>query len=88
MAFTFTLSSCFAGPLSEKLGKRPIIIGCNVLISVALWLCGGLKAESSAMTWLGLALNGLFVAGPIILTMPEVMDSIELSLSLKNGSVL
>ena len=93
MAFTFTFGSGLAGPVSEKFGKRMTIAMCSIFVGLALWLAGGLHAESihdgsSVATWIGLALNGFFVAGPIILPMPEVYESMEQKMKKTRGSVL
>jgi len=77
MAFTFTFGSGLVGPIAESAGKRQVMAASNLLVGVAIWLVGGLSSESSVVTWIGLALNGLFVAGPIILPMPEICESVE-----------
>lgn len=86
MAFTFTLGAGLIGDIAEKAGKRLVIIVCSVMIAVALWLVGGLSIESSILTWIGLGLNGLFVAGPIILPIPEIIESVELSIAQKSSA--
>ena len=77
MAATFTIGSGLVGPLSEAFGKRLTIAISSLCTGLALWLAGGLRINSEAVTWVGMALNGFFVAGPIILTMPEVLDSMQ-----------
>ena len=79
-ALTITLGASIVGPLAEKFGTRPIIVCGSALMSLSLWLAGGLESASEVATWIGLALNGLFVSAPFILTMPEVLESVELSI--------
>jgi len=75
MAFTFIFGSGLSGPISEAIGKRATLAASSICVGVALWLAGGLRINSEVVTWVGLGLNGFFVAGPIILTIPEVLDS-------------
>ena len=58
-----------------------------ILIGVALWLAGGLRIDSGACTWTGLALNGFFVGGPLVLPIPEILESMQAVIK-KQGSVL
>ena len=77
MAGTFTIGSGISGELAEKFDKRIIICGAMFFVGAALWLAGGLYMESEALTWTGLGLNGLFVAGIFIPVMPELIQSTE-----------
>ena len=77
MAFAFIPGAGLFGPLAEKSGRRVIIAISNIFIGVALWLTGGLRINSSVVTWIGIGLNGFFIAGPCILTMPEILESME-----------
>ena len=77
MAGTFTVGSAISGILADKFDKRVIICSSLFLASVALWFAGGLYLDSEALTWTGLGLNGLFVAGIIIPVIPEVIGSTE-----------
>ena len=57
------------------------------LTGVALWLTGGLRIDSGACTWTGIGLIGLFVAGPIVLPIPEILASMQGVIKMR-GSVL
>lgn len=80
MACTFTLGSGIVGDITEKLGKDHVVLAFSVMIAISLWLVGGLSSESVVSTWVGLGLCGLFVSGPINLPIPQIMESIELSM--------
>ena len=82
MAFTFTVGSGISGELAQKIDKRLIIGTSTFLTGIALWLAGGLKSMSEAASWVGLGLNGLFVAGVIIPMIPELIHSTEEKMAL------
>ena len=86
MALTFTIGAGLIGELAEKIGKRSVMIICSIMIALSLWFVGGLPGEYSLLTWIGLGLNGLFVAGPIVLPIPEIMESVELSITNQSKS--
>ena len=86
MAFTFTLGSGLAGPISEAVDKRIVICFSIFGSGIALWLSGGLYLESEALTFVGLGLTGLFVAGTIIPMIPEIITSTEIYIE-KNKKV-
>ena len=77
MAGTFTIGAGISGELAEKFDKRIIICGAMFFVGAALWLAGGLYLESEALTWIGLGLNGLFVAGIFIPMIPELINSTD-----------
>ena len=77
MAGTFTIGAGISGELAEKFDKRVIICCAMFFVGAALWLAGGLYLESEALTWIGLGLNGLFVAGIFIPMIPEIITSTE-----------
>ena len=77
MAFTFTLGSGLAGPISEAVDKRYVICLATFGSGIALWLAGGLWIDSEALTFVGLGLQGLFVAGVLIPMIPEIINSTE-----------
>ena len=46
MATMFTIGSCVAGDVAEKLGKQQVVVACSFMVTVALWLAGGLGTDS------------------------------------------
>ena len=77
MACTFTIGSGLSGEISQKVDRRAVIGFAIFFTGIALWLAGGLRSESEATTWVGLGLNGLFVAGIFIPMIPEIIGSTE-----------
>ena len=70
--FTFALMSLLHGPLSDALGRRPVIVGGLAMFTVTSVLC----ALAPSMTWLlvGRALQGVFAGGGMIVGRTVVRD--------------
>ena len=77
MALTYTIGSGISGEIAENFDKRILICVSMYSVGVALWLAGGLYLNSEALTWIGLGLNGLSVAGIFIPMIPELIHSTE-----------
>ena len=77
MAATFTIGSGIAGGIAEKGNKQVIICVSIFMTGISLYLASGLKIESEVLTWLGLGIMGLFVAGVIIPMIPLIICSTE-----------
>ena len=77
MAGAFTIGAGIFGGLAETFNKRIIICVSMFLVGIGIWLSSGLKSESEALTWLGLGINGFFVAGIIIPIIPEIIGCTE-----------
>jgi len=70
--FTFAVMSLLHGPLSDALGRRPVIVGGLAMFTVTSVLC----ALAPSMTWLlvGRALQGVFAGGGMIVGRTVVRD--------------
>ena len=70
--FTFAVMSLLHGPLSDALGRRPVIVGGLTMFTVTSVLC----ALAPSMTWLlvGRALQGVFAGGDMIVGRTVVRD--------------
>ena len=70
--FTFAVMSLLHGPLSDALGRRPVIVGGLEMFTVTSVLC----ALAPSMTWLlvGRALQGVFAGGGMIVGRTVVRD--------------
>jgi len=70
--FTFAVMSLLHGPLSDALGRRPVIVGGLAMFTVTSVLC----ALAPSMAWLlvGRALQGVFAGGGMIVGRTVVRD--------------
>ena len=50
------------------------------MLIASFWLIGGLSSESLTSTWVGLGLLGLSITGPLNLPVPEMIETVELSM--------
>ncbi|MEM6847819.1 MAG: multidrug effflux MFS transporter [Pseudomonadota bacterium] len=68
----FAAGHIFAGPLADRYGRRPIILGGLVIYSVAALVAA--VADSYAMLLAARALQGLGAAGPRVVAVAVVRD--------------
>ena len=80
MADGFTFGSAMIGGITKKFGKQQVVVACSFMLTVSLWLLGGMNSQSLVSTWVGLGMCGLFTSGPKVLPVPEIIESIELSM--------
>ena len=81
MAGHFTFGSAMIGGIAEKFGKQQVVIACSFMPFVSLWLLRGINSQPLVSTWVGLGMSGLFTSGPLVLPVPEIIESIELSMN-------
>jgi len=77
LALTYTIGSGISGELAQRIDIR-IIIGVALMFTgIALYLTSGLKSNNEAVTFVGLGLDGFFVACIFIPIVPEIIYAAE-----------
>ena len=57
------------------------------MLFISLWLLRGINSQPLVSTWVGLGMCGLFTSGPLVLPVPEIIESIELSMNREAGQM-
>jgi DHA1 family bicyclomycin/chloramphenicol resistance-like MFS transporter len=68
----FALAQLLCGPLSDRFGRRPVVLGCLALYVVGAAVCAG--AGSVGMLYLGRAVQGVGACGGMALSRVMVVD--------------
>ena len=77
MAGMFAFAAPFMGCLADAIDKRLIIGGGFIGITGSLYLTGGLSENSVLLTFIGLGLNGIFIAAIFAPIIPEVIQTMS-----------
>jgi MFS transporter, DHA1 family, multidrug resistance protein len=70
--FGFALAQLLCGPLSDRFGRRPVVLVCLVLYVVGAAVCAG--AGSVTMLYLGRMVQGIGACGGMALSRVMVVD--------------
>ena len=70
--FGFALAQLICGPLSDRFGRRPVVLVCLVLYVVGAAVCAG--AGSVTMLYLGRVVQGIGACGGMALSRVMVVD--------------
>ena len=70
--FGFALAQLLCGPLSDRFGRRPVVLVCLVLYVVGATVCAG--AGSVTMLYLGRLVQGIGACGGMALSRVMVVD--------------
>ena len=70
--FGFALAQLLCGPLSDRFGRRPVVLVCLVLYVVGAAVCAG--AGSVTMLYLGRLVQGIGACGGMALSRVMVVD--------------
>ena len=88
MAGMFAFASPFMGCLAEAIDKRLLIGGGFVGITGSLYLTGGLSDNSATLTFVGLGLNGVFIAAIFAPVIPEVIGTMTREFEEKQAALM
>jgi MFS transporter, DHA1 family, multidrug resistance protein len=70
--FGFALAQLLCGPLSDRFGRRPVVLVCLVLYVIGAAVCAG--AGSVTMLYLGRVVQGIGACGGMALSRVMVVD--------------
>src|SRR4051794_3950177 len=68
----FAVAQLLCGPLSDRFGRRPVVLGCHVLYVIGAAVCAG--AGSVTMLDLGRVVQGIGACGGMALSRVMVVD--------------
>lgn len=77
MTGMFAFASPFMGCLAEAIDKRILILCGFIGLTGSVFLTGGLADKSEQLTFIGLGLNGIFVAAIFAPVIPEVVSTMQ-----------